>query len=157
MVCQDVIRIRAKKYLSVLFPVILLAGFLCLVADEKKMQTVWGSTKADNFCEVHDKGLSYGTVSISQISSRELDILGIAQCYRSCEKVYLSLLLEREKDGSYTTYRMWDFADYNTASVAREIKIIVPKGKYRVRGYFAMEEYTGNESTNTVTGSIVVR
>ena len=53
--------------------------------------------------------LNLGNVKIQKISSNEIAISGLTQCHRTCSKVYLSLYLERKVNGSYGTYKYWNF------------------------------------------------
>ena len=100
--------------------------------------------------------LNYGTVSIAKASSIEIEVDGTTQCHHDCEKVYLSLYLERKVDGVYSTYKYWEFVDYNVSSLSREISVIVPSGYYyRVRGYHAAKDGS-KEATTTLTSGILV-
>lgn len=62
--------------------------------------------------------LNYGNVKIQRVSSNEIAIYGFTQCHRKCSKVYLSLFLERKVNGSYGTYKIWEFTANNVTSTA---------------------------------------
>ncbi|MFQ8845858.1 MAG: DUF6147 family protein, partial [Clostridia bacterium] len=82
--------------------------------------------------------LHLGNVKIQRVSSNEIAIYGLTQCHKKCSKVYLSLFLERKVNGSYGTYKIWEFTAKNASSLSKEIDVAVPSGTYyRVRGYHA--------------------
>lgn len=84
-------------------------------------------------------------------------ITGITQCHHTCSKVYLSVYLERKVNGSYSTYKRWDFTASNATNLTRDITVIVPKGSYyRVRGYHAAKDGS-KESTTTLTSGVLVK
>ena len=85
--------------------------------------------------------LNYGTTTIKKLASNKVGISGITQCHHSCSKVYLSISLERKVNGTYSTYKNWDFTASNVSNLTRDITVIVPKGYYyRVRGYHAAKD-----------------
>ena len=100
--------------------------------------------------------LNYGTSTIAKLSSMEVGIGGITQCHHNCEKVTLELYLEQKVDGVYSTYKYWEFVDYNVSSLSRDITVLVPSGYYyRVRGYHAAKDGS-KEATTTLTSGILV-
>lgn len=100
--------------------------------------------------------LNYGTVKIQKLSSSEVSIYGLTQCHRACDTVYLSIYLERKVDGSYATYKSWNFTTDNATSLSRSMRVLVPSGAYyRVRGYHAAKDGS-KESTTTLTSGILV-
>lgn len=102
--------------------------------------------------------LGYGTIKIQKIASNEIAIYGLTQCHKSCSKVYLSLYLERKVNGSYGTYKYWEFTGSNTTNVQRTLDVAVPSGTYyRVRGYHAASNGGLKESTSTLTQGIMVK
>ncbi len=100
--------------------------------------------------------LNYGNVKVQRISSNEIGIYGLTQCHHVCDTVYLSLYLERKVNGSYGTYKYWEFTANNATSLSRGINVIVPSGTYyRVRGYHAAKDGS-KESTSTLTSGILI-
>lgn len=102
--------------------------------------------------------LGYGTVKIQKVASNEIAIHGLTQCHKSCRKVYLSLYLERKVNGSYGTYKYWEFTGNNTTNLQKTLDVAVPSGTYyRVRGYHAASNGGLKESTSTLTSGIMVK
>ncbi len=102
--------------------------------------------------------LGYGTVKIQKVASNEIAIHGLTQCHKSCSKVYLSLYLERKVNGSYGTYKYWEFTGNNTTNLQKTLDVAVPSGTYyRVRGYHAASNGGLKESTSTLTSGIMVK
>lgn len=102
--------------------------------------------------------LNLGSVKIQKVDSDELAIYGLTQCHKKCAKVYLSLFLERKVNGSYSTYKVWEFTGNNATSLSRTIDVIVPSGTYyRVRGYHAASNGGLKESTSTLTQGIMIK
>lgn len=101
--------------------------------------------------------LGFGTVKIQKVASNEIAIYGLTQCHKKCSKVYLSLFLERKVNGSYGTYKYWEFTGSNATHLERTIDVAVPSGTYyRVRGYHAASNGGLKESTSTLTQGIMV-
>ena len=102
--------------------------------------------------------LNLGSVKIQKVDSDELALYGLTQCHKKCAKVYLSLFLERKVNGSYSTYKVWEFTGNNATSLSRTIDVIVPSGTYyRVRGYHAASNGGLKESTSTLTQGIMIK
>jgi len=102
--------------------------------------------------------LGFGTVKIQKVASNEIAIYGLTQCHKTCSKVYLSLFLERKVNGSYGTYKYWEFTGKNVTHLERTIDVAVPSGTYyRVRGYHAASNGGLKESTSTLTSGIMVK
>ena len=101
--------------------------------------------------------LHLGNVKIQRVSSNEIAIYGLTQCHKKCSKVYLSLYLERKVNGSYGTYKYWNFTANNATHLEHGFDIAVPSGTYyRVRGYHAASNGGLKESTSTLTQGILV-
>lgn len=101
--------------------------------------------------------LNYGNVKVQKISSNEIAISGITQCHHVCDTVYLSLYLERKVNGSYGTYKYWNFTANNVSSINKGLNVAVPSGTYyRVRGYHAAKDGS-KESTSTLTQGILIK
>ena len=102
--------------------------------------------------------LNLGTVKVQRLSSNEITIYGLTQCHHTCAKVYLSLYLERKVNGSYGTYKYWEFTADDATSLSRGLNVAVPSGTYyRVRGYHAAKDGTTKESTSTLTQGILIK
>ena len=102
--------------------------------------------------------LNLGTVKVQRLSSNEITIYGLTQCHHACDKVYLSLYLERKVNGSYGTYKYWEFTADDATSLSRGLNVAVPSGTYyRVRGYHAAKDGTTKESTSTLTQGILIK
>lgn len=102
--------------------------------------------------------LHFGNAKIVKKSSNEVAISGLTQCHKQCSKVYLSIYLERKVNGSYGTYKYWNFTANNVSSLSKTIEVIVPSGTYyRVRGYHAASRSGTKESTSTLTSGIMVK
>ena len=102
--------------------------------------------------------LNFGNATIKKVASNEIIISGLTQCHRKCSKVYLSIYLERKVNGSYGTYKYWNFTANNATKLSKEIDVAVPSGTYyRVRGYHAASQSGTKESTSTLTQCIMVK
>ena len=102
--------------------------------------------------------LNLGNVKIQKVSNHEVTIFGSTQCHKKCAKVYLSLFLERKVNGSYGTYKTFEYTSNNVTSLDRGLNILVPSGSYyRVRGYHAASNGGLKESTSTLTSGIMIK
>ncbi|MBU5482456.1 DUF6147 family protein [Blautia sp. MSJ-19] len=102
--------------------------------------------------------LSFGNVKVQRISDHEIGISGLTQCHKSCSKVYLSLYLERKVNGSYGTYKYWEYTANNVTNLSKTLNVLVPSGTYyRVRGYHAASNAGVKESTSTLTSGIMIK
>lgn len=102
--------------------------------------------------------LNLGNIKIRRVASNEIAIYGLTQCHKTCSKVYLSLYLERKVNGSYGTYKYWNFTANNVTHLERTLDVAVPSGTYyRVRGYHAASNGGLKESTSTLTSGIMVK
>lgn len=100
--------------------------------------------------------LNMGSTKIQKLSSNEVAIYGLTQCHHVCDKVYLSIYLERKESGSYYTYKYWEFTADNATSLSKGLNVAVPSGTYyRVRGYHAAKDGI-KESTSTLTQGILI-
>lgn len=125
------------------------------ITDE---ETIEDFSEDTNYSLLRSTNLSFGTVKIQRMSSNEIAIYGLTQCHKTCSKVYLSLYLERKVNGSYGTYKYWNFTGTNTTNVQRGLQVAVPSGTYyRVRGYHAASNGGLKESTSTLTQGIMVK
>ena len=110
-----------------------------------------------NYSLLRSTNLSLGTVKIQRVASNEIAIYGLTQCHKVCSKTYLYLYLERKVNGSYGTYKYWEFTANNTSNLQRTLDVAVPSNTYyRVRGYHAASNGGLKESTSTLTSGILV-
>lgn len=102
--------------------------------------------------------LSYGTAKISELSSNSISIYGATLCHHTCDNVYLSLYLERKVNGSYATYKSWNYSATDVSSLSKNLVVSVPTGYYyRIRGYHAASDSgSSKESVSTLTDGVYV-
>lgn len=127
-------------------------------AEPTDEETTEDFSEDTSYSLLRGTNLSMGTIKIQKVSSNEIAIYGLTQCHKKCSKVYLSLFLERKVNGSYGTYKYWEFTGNNTTNVQRGLNVAVPSGTYyRVRGYHAASNGGLKESTSTLTQGILVK
>lgn len=134
------------------------------ILDEIADEEITDEESTEDFAEdtsysvLRGTNLNLGNVKIQKVDSDEIVIYGLTQCHKKCAKVYLSLFLERKVNGSYSTYKYWEFTGSNATSLSRTIDVIVPSGTYyRVRGYHAASNGGLKESTSTLTQGIMIK
>ena len=126
------------------------------VDNVRDTETIGDYAEDTSYSLLRGNNLNYGTTSIGKISSMEIELEGITQCHHECDEVYLSIYLERKVDGVYSTYKYWEFEDYNVSNLSVGMRVIVPSGYYyRVRGYHAARDGS-KEATRTLTQGILV-
>ena len=139
---------RGKKLLGLLMAVGLSVGMSVtpvLAETTSILDEITDEETTEDFSEdtvyypARSANLNFGSVKIQRVNSGELSIFGVTQCHKKCSKVYLSLFLERKANGSYSTYKVFEYTAKNVTSLKQgTIKVIVPSGTYyRVRGYHA--------------------
>lgn len=158
---------RGKKLLGLLMAVGLALGMSVtpvLAETTSILDEITDEETTEDFSEdteyypARSTNLNFGTVKIQKVNSGELAIYGLTQCHKKCSKVYLSLFLERKVNGSYSTYKVWEFTGKNVTSLSRTIDVIVPSGTYyRVRGYHAASNDGLKESASTLTSGIMIK
>ena len=158
---------RGKKLLGLLMAVGLSVGMSVtpvLAETTSILDEITDEETTEDFSEdteyypARSTNLNFGTVKIQKVNSGELAIYGLTQCHKKCSKVYLSLFLERKVNGSYSTYKVWEFTGKNVTSLSRTIDVIVPSGTYyRVRGYHAASNDGLKESASTITPGIMIK
>ena len=163
---------RGKKLLGLLVAVGLSVGMSVTpvlaettsILDAVAEEELTDEETAEDFAEdteyypARSTNLNSGNVKIQRVSSHELSIFGLTQCHKKCSKVYLSLFLERKVNGSYGTYKIFEYTAKNVTSLSKEIKVLVPSGTYyRVRGYHAASNGGLKESTSTLTSGIMIK
>jgi hypothetical protein len=126
-------------------------------ADFTDEETTEDSAEDIVYSILRGSNLNYGDIKITKLSSTEVHLYGVTQCAKVCSKVYLGLYLEQKTDGSYGTYKMWDFDTSNAGSLIRGIDVKVPSGHYyRLRGYHSAVNDGTRETTETLTDGIWV-
>ena len=163
---------RGKKLLGLLMAVGLSVGMSVTpvlaestsILDAVAEEELTDEETAEDFAEdteyypARSTNLNSGNVKIQRVSSHELSIFELTQCHKKCSKVYLSLFLERKVNGSYGTYKIFEYTAKNVTSLSKEIKVLVPSGTYyRVRGYHAASNGGLKESTSTLTSGIMIK
>lgn len=134
-----------------------------ILAEETDDGEITAEETTEDFAEdtsyslLRSTNLNFGTVKIKRLASNEIAIYGLTQCHKVCSKTYLYLYLERKVNGSYGTYKYWEFTGSNATHLERTIDVAVPSGTYyRVRGYHAASNGGLKESTSTLTQGIMV-
>ena len=134
-----------------------------ILAEETENDEVTDEETTEDFAEdtnyslLRSTNLNFGTVKIKRVASNEIAIYGLTQCHKVCSKTYLYLYLERKVNGSYGTYKYWEFTGKNASYLEKELDVAVPSGTYyRVRGYHAASNGGLKESTSTLTQGIMV-
>ena len=134
------------------------ADSISILDDITDEETTEDFSEDTSYSLLRSTNLAYGTIKIQKLSSNEITIYGLTQCHQKCSKVYLSLYLERKVNGSYGTYKYWNFTGSNVTNVQRGLNVAVPSGTYyRVRGYHAASNGGLKESTSTLTSGIMVK
>lgn len=102
--------------------------------------------------------LSYGSTKLTELSSNSISVYGLTQCYHTCDNIYLGIYLERKVNGSYSTYKSWDYSTTNATSLSKSLVVSVPTGYYyRIRAYHAAKcDGSSKESTSTLTEGVYV-
>ena len=163
---------RGKKLLGLLVAVGLSVGMsvtpvlaettsiLDAVAEEKLTdeETTEDFAEDTQYYPARSTNLNCGNVKIQKVSDHELSIYGLTQCHKKCSKVFLSLFLERKVNGSYSTYKVFEYTAKNVTSLEKGLNILVPSGTYyRVRGYHAASNGGLKESASTLTSGIMIK
>ncbi|MBC5741564.1 hypothetical protein H8Z79_14185 [Blautia sp. 2744] len=163
---------RGKKLLGLLVAVGLSVGMsvtpvlaettsiLDAVAEEKLTdeETTEDFAEDTQYYPARSTNLNCGNVKIQKVSDHELSIYGLTQCHKKCSKVFLSLFLERKVNGSYSTYKVFEYTAKNVTSLEKGLNILVPSGTYyRVRGYHAASNDGLKESASTLTSGIMIK
>lgn len=119
-------------------------------------ETTEDSAEDTSYSLLRGNNLNHGSAKITKLSSYEINIYGLTQCHHECDKVWLDLYLEQKNNGSYSTYKYWQYDATNVTSLSKSLNVVVPSGHYyRIRGYHAAKDGT-KESTSTLTSGIWV-
>ena len=135
-----------------------------ILDEEEGADEITSEETTEDFAEdtsyslLRGTNLNLGSIKIKKLASNEIGIYGLTQCHKKCSKVYLSIYLERKVNGSYGTYKYWNFTANNVTSLSKTHDVAVPSGTYyRVRGYHAASNGGLKESTSTLTSGIMVK
>ena len=124
--------------------------------------TVEGEYAADDW-SVDQRGayLGNGRSSITRTSNSLISISGSTNATQQCDKVRLTLYVERSTSYStgYGTYKTYTYSADNAYNLVKEISNIpVEKGYYyRVVGVHSVTENGTTETTNSVTDPLDYR
>ena len=101
--------------------------------------------------------LSNGISTINDKGSGLVYISGYTNCYRTSDKVQVTLYLERLSNSGWTTKKTQSNVAYNTYRVDTGMGFAVAKGYYyRVRGAHIAKKGSTVESCNTCTSAIYI-
>lgn len=135
-----------------------------ILDEEEGADEITSEETTEDFAEdtsyslLRGTNLNLGSIKIKKLASNEIGIYGLTQCHKKCSKVYLSIYLERKVNGSYGTYKYWNFTANNVTSLSKTLDVAVPSGTYyRVRDYHAASNGGLKESTSTLTSGIMVK
>ena len=159
-----------KRLLSLVLCVMLSVGCLGMnvFAEEAtypRASHVYTTTEdfASDEWSVDQRGayLGSGTSSITREDSTHINISGATNATRSCDKVILTLYVERSTSYAtgYGTYKTYHYTAEDVYSLAKEISNIkVDKGYYyRVAGVHSVTHNGVTETTDSVTDPIDYR
>lgn len=119
-------------------------------------ETTEDSAEDTSYSLLRGNNLNHGTTIITKLSNNEINIYGLTQCHHECDKVWLDIYLEQKNNGSYSTYKYWQYDASNVTSLSKSLNVLVPSGHYyRLRGYHAAKDGS-KESTSTLTDGIWV-
>ena len=158
---------RGKKLLGLLMAIGLSVGMSVtpvLAETTSILDEITDEETTEDFSEdteyypARSTNLNSGNAKIQKVSDHEVSIFGLTQCHKKCSKVFLSLFLERKVNGSYSTYKVFEYTAKNVTSLSKEIRVLVPSGTYyRVRGYHAASNDGLKESISTLTQGIMIK
>ena len=162
--------IPMKKLFGLLLSMVLFVGCFgnAVFAQETtypKATHVYTSTEdyASDEWSVDQRGayLGRGTSSIARAGSSHINISGGTTATQTCDKVTLTLFVERSTSYStgYSTYKTYHYTAENAYSLVKEISNIkVESGYYyRVAGVHTVTEGNTTETNNSVTDPIDYR
>ena len=128
-----------------------------LPEDNEALEVDTDYSEDTTYSMLRGNNLNYGTTSVKKMASNKVAVSGITQCHHACDKVYLTLTLERKVNGTYSTYKTWTYTESNVTHINKGFTVIVPSGYYyRVRGYHAAKDGS-KESVNTLTKGVLVK
>lgn len=98
-----------------------------------------------------------GGVQISAIDGKTVNIFGFTFANHKCESLDLYLYLEQYKNGSWSTYGIYQYTDDNTSALSKSRNVTVEPGYYyRLRGYHRTYKDGRQESASTMTNGIPI-
>lgn len=111
--------------------------------------------------DVRGAYLNTGVSVIAREGVNKINISGSTTATRTCDKVYLTLCVERSTSYAtgYSTYKTYDFSAENVYQLVKGISnITVERGYYyRVYGVHVVTENGVTEATDTVTNPLDYR
>lgn len=128
-------------------------GGIYLIAEE--------STNEEQGISPRGAYLSDGMSCITRESSKLINISGITNAKKTCDKLILTLYVERSTKYAtgYSTYESFHFTAKNVYQLAKEISNIpIERGYYyRVKGVHSVTNNGKTETTDSVTDPIDFR
>lgn len=156
-----------KKILSLCLSVLLLAGCFSLGVSAEEVtypKVVHTYTSTEDMAKdawvsvLRGAYLGGGSSTIAKKDSTHINISGTTTATGRCDKVCLTLYVERSKNSStgYTTYKYYDYTANDEVELAKEISnIYVERGYYyRVKGVHSVTEGSTTETTDSVTNPL---
>lgn len=152
---------KLKKLIGIISMVICLSVTISIPVSAEEistdLETDLDIAEDTTYSVLRGNNLNFGTTIVKKMASNKVLVSGITQCHHNCSKVYLSLYLERKVNGTYSTYKSWDFTASDVSNLSKDITVIVPSGYYyRVRGYHAAKDGS-KESVTTLTSGVLVK
>lgn len=96
-----------------------------------------------------------GGTQISKINSNTVNVYGFTFANHTCDSIDLYLFLEQYKNGSWSTYGIYEFTVDNASTLSKSKNVTVEPGYYyRVRGYHRTYKDGRQESVGTTTDGI---
>lgn len=159
-----------NRILSFVLSVMLFAGCFgvnVFAKEESYPEVVHTYEATENFASddwnaaLRGAYLGNGTSSITREDSTHINISGATTATKKCDKIVLSLYVERSKSYStgYSTYKKYNYTGQDIYQLVKEISnISVERGYYyRVAGVHSVTHNGTTETTNSVTKPIDYR
>lgn len=154
---------KFKKIVGILLVTIILGitniipVFAGTLLEDTNTETDLDYSENTTYSVLRGNNLNFGTTSIEKVASNKVGISAITQCHHACATVYLDVYLERKVNGTYVTYKSWNFTARNATKLVKDITVIVPRGYYyRVSGYHAAKDGS-KESVKTLTKGVLIK
>ncbi len=159
---------RIKMIISILMALILVftSGLTSVKADamEDMGKIVDGSLLTDqnesediSFSLAKGTDLYQGRAKISALSSNKINAFGMTAAYHDCDDIDLYLFIEQYKNGSWSTYDIYQYTGHNISVLSKSVNLQVESGYYyRLRGYHRTYNDGRQESTSTTTNGIYI-
>jgi hypothetical protein len=98
--------------------------------------------------------LNYGTVKLSNLGNRVVNVTGSTVCHRVCTTARLYITLQRYVNGSWSNYQRWEYTANNTSALTKSFNVSVSGGYYyRLIGAYSAT-YGSTESGSSTTDGI---